>query len=298
MVATRRSKLGVVYRLGDAPLRWAQKAALIEPMSLAPRKRVSDRGADFHDDAHMERWTDQQLQHGRKALDVQGFAVAPAMLDADAVAALTAAIAQAMPEPGTAGQRDLAGRVSAVRTLVDTGGLLPFVTALLGNGARLVRSILFNKSVDSNWRVAWHQDLTIAVEARHALPGYRAWSVKDGRPHVIPPVSVLARMLTVRLHLDPADADNGALRVLPGSHRLGCLAQRDIPQIIGRGGEVTCCANAGDALLMRPLLLHASQKSRGDRARRVLHLEFAVGELDAPLRWASQPGGAVPAPVP
>ena len=50
------------------------------------------------------------------------------------------------------------------------------------------------------------------------------WSVKDGVPHVQAPAEYLEQMLAVRLHLDDADEENGALRVLVGSHRLGRLS--------------------------------------------------------------------------
>ena len=45
---------------------------------------------------------------------------------------------------------------------------------------------------------------------------------------------------------------------------------------------------AGDVMLMRPLLLHASMRSTTDRPRRVLHFEVNRLELAAPLRWAER----------
>ena len=43
--------------------------------------------------------------------------------------------------------------------------------------------------------------------------------------------------------------------------------------------------NVGDALLMRPLLLHASSRSMSDRHRRVLHIEYAGFALPGDLTW-------------
>ncbi|MEZ5299860.1 MAG: hypothetical protein R3F11_04210 [Verrucomicrobiales bacterium] len=43
---------------------------------------------------------------------------------------------------------------------------------LLGGDALPVRAIYFDKSPESNWGVAWHQDLTIAVAARAVVPGF------------------------------------------------------------------------------------------------------------------------------
>ena len=153
----------------------------------------------------------------------------------------------------------------------------------LGAGARAVRSILFDKTADSNWLVPWHQDLTIAVRERHDVDGWGPWSVKGGVTHVQPPVSVLESMLTLRLHLDDTPAENGALRVVPGSHRHGVIDVRRAAELRERGGEVTCAAGVGDVLLIRPLLLHASSKSTKPGRRRVLHVEYAAGELKWPL---------------
>ena len=148
-----------------------------------------------------------------------------------------------------------------------------------------MRAIFFDKSPGANWLVSWHQDLTLALRARAEVPGFGPWSVKDGIPHVQPPVACLEEMLTVRVHLDDADEDNGALRVLPGTHRLSRLAPVQIQEQRARQSDVLCAAGAGDALLMRPLLLHASGRATSARHRRVLHIEYAAFALPDALRW-------------
>ena len=148
-----------------------------------------------------------------------------------------------------------------------------------------MRVIYFDKSPDGNWLVSWHQDLTIALREQVETPGFGPWSVKDGIPHVHPPAELLERMLTVRLHLDAADETNGALRVLPGPHREGRLPNAQTQAWRTRAAEVTCKADCGEALLMRPLLLHASGKSTSPRHRRVLHLEYAAFPLPLGLHW-------------
>src|SRR5205807_4301579 len=97
-----------------------------------------------------------------------------------------------------------------------------------------VRAIYFDKSPEANWLVSWHQDLTLALRARAEVPGFGPWSTKDGIPHVQPPVELLQQMLSVRLHLDDADESNGALRVLPGSHRCERLAPARIRELRGQ----------------------------------------------------------------
>ena len=87
------------------------------------------------------------------------------------------------------------------------------------------------------------------------------------------------------VHLGDAAETNGALRVLPGSHRLGRLSPAQIQQQRAQQADVLCAVAAGDALLMRPLLLHASGRSTSQRHRRVLHIEYAAFALPDGLDW-------------
>lgn len=119
-----------------------------------------------------------------------------------------------------AGVRGLAAKAPSVAALARPATIRPLVEPVLGSQARLVRSILFNKSLDANWQVAWHQDLTIAVATQEEVEGYSSWSVKEGVVHVQPPVQVLEQMLSVRLHLGPAADD------VPSCGQRGAAVQR------------------------------------------------------------------------
>lgn len=165
---------------------------------------------------------------------------------------------------------------SAVRSLVEP---------VLGAGAFPVRSLLFDKSPDANWDVPWHQDTTIAVERKAEVPGFGPWSVKIGVPHVRPPASVLDAMLTVRLHLDDCGEANGPLLVVPGSHQHGIVTGPLDTDRFDRE-RVACVVPAGGAVLMKPLIFHASRKAVAATHRRVLHIEFASVPLPEPLEWA------------
>ncbi|MGH7130738.1 MAG: phytanoyl-CoA dioxygenase family protein [Phycisphaerales bacterium] len=159
------------------------------------------------------------------------------------------------------------------------------VVGAVGSGrAKLVRSILFDKTPDANWLVPWHQDVAIAVRERREADGFGPWSVKDGLVHCQPPVEVLESMFTLRLHLDPCGPENGPLRVIPGSHRHG-ITDADITEA-QRTNAVECTTPAGGAVLMRPLTLHASPKASSPAHRRVLHLEFATCDLPGGLERA------------
>lgn len=186
-----------------------------------------------------------------------------------------------------AGRRGMLS-VPAVAQLASSALLLDLVRPHLSSEPRPVRGIFFDKSTEANWPVAWHQDLTIAVRARVEVPGFGPWSIKDGIHHVQPPIEILEQMLTVRLHLDDCDEANGALRVLPGSHLLGRLPAGRIQELRRQQSEVVCRLRAGDVLLMRPLLLHASGRSRTKRHRRVLHIEYAASGLPEGLQWQDE----------
>lgn len=221
-------------------------------------------------------------------VEIDGFTLVPAVLDAATIARLLAEIEQYDPE-GRAGRRGglrhVASRVPAIAELATSSAVRVLVEQVLGAEAVLARSLWFDKTAAANWNVAWHQDLTLAVRERIDAPGYAAWSVKEGVHHVQPPDEVLQRMLAVRLHLDDCGPENGALRVLPGSHREGRLSDATVDRWRRDMPEVLCTVRAGDALLMRPLLLHASSAAISPAHRRVLHLEFGTGPLPSGLHW-------------
>lgn len=183
-----------------------------------------------------------------------------------------------------AGDRQLLS-IPAIARLANSPRLLDAVALHLPGKPRVVRAIYFDKSPAVNWLVPWHQDLTIAVREKIEVSGYGPWSIKEGIPHVQPPTEILKAMVTLRIHLDDADETNGALRVLPGTHRRGKLNPAEIATIREEVTEVLCVATQGDAYLMRPLLLHASSRSTSDRQRRVLHFEYAGCDLPRELEW-------------
>lgn len=159
-----------------------------------------------------------------------------------------------------------------------------WLTKLIPYGLQPVRSILFDKTPQENWPVAWHQDLTIAVRHKVETAGYGPWSIKDGAPHVRPPIELLEQMATIRIHLDDTPAHNGALRIAPGTHRNGVITS--IQTYLERSEEEICACEAGDVLLMRPLLLHTSRRSTAPNRRRVIHIEYAPrNALDPNMEW-------------
>jgi Phytanoyl-CoA dioxygenase (PhyH) len=202
-----------------------------------------------------------------------GYQIIPEVLTSSEVEALQVSLRTLDVAPG---HRQLMRRVPAVGALAVSAKILDLVAGALGVGAFPVRSIFFDKTPTANSLVPWHQDITIAVSEQVDLPGYGPWSKKAGVLHVQPPIEVLESMLTVRLHLDDCDEANGALCIIPGSHLYGRLNASQIAEMRCQRSEVICAARAGDALLMRPLLLHSSAEAVSPTHRRIVHLEYAA----------------------
>jgi ectoine hydroxylase-related dioxygenase (phytanoyl-CoA dioxygenase family) len=110
---------------------------------------------------------------------------------------------------------------------------------------------------------------------RRDVQGWGPWSSKCGVTYAHAPGHVLEKVIALRVHLDDSTADNGPLRVLPGSHIHGVLADARIHELSQRVKQVECTVPAGGVIVMRPLLVHASSKVKVEEPRRVLHLEYA-----------------------
>jgi ectoine hydroxylase-related dioxygenase (phytanoyl-CoA dioxygenase family) len=189
---------------------------------------------------------------------------------------------------GASGLGGLRNALDVDEVLEAAQAMRPLAAQLHGASAgsmTCVRGIVFDKTPAANWKVAWHQDRSIAVERRHEVPSFGPWSIKGGVQHVQPAVGVLERMLTLRLHLDPCGEGNGPLRVIPASHCLGILNDSQIREVRAQHPEIVLTCDAGDVIAMRPLLLHASSEAVTPGRRRVVHLEFSTDELPSPLTW-------------
>ena len=215
-----------------------------------------------------------------------GFAIVKPFLSSPEVEALIGEVESSTRNSSRrGGTRDIADVSPQIAALAEHRVVRQLVEDILGKNSFVVRATFFDKTETSNWKVPWHQDVTIAVACRADVPDYGPWSTKADVLHVQPPASVLQRMVTVRIHLDACPAFNGALRVMPGSHVLGKLNQNLVEPHVREGDAVICEVDAGGALVMRPLLLHASSPAQEPLHRRVVHFDFAKGELDGGLQW-------------
>lgn len=199
-------------------------------------------------------------------LDTDGYAVLPGIL----APARCADLAERLPPLDGPGSRNLLS-VPEVRALADelreTKPLSPLLAGLVA-----VQCTAFIKQQSRNWAVALHRDLDVPAE------GTGPWTVsreREGQSYLRPPREFLQRLLAVRLHLD--GAPEGDLRVIPGSHLT------ELPP--GNKPGLSVPVPQGDVLLMRPLLLHGSDKLRESPSRRVLHFLFAPPELPPGYQW-------------
>ncbi len=158
----------------------------------------------------------------------------------------------------------------------------PNLETVLAEGLIAVQCTYFEKSVSRNWFAPFHQDLSIPVVERIDHSELRCWASKEGGLFVQPPVSLLEKMTAVRIHIDDCSSEDGPLKVMPGSHLFGRVKSSNE---IGTVEEIDCVVGMGGALVMKPLILHASSRSKSANRRRVLHFLYGPPELSFGLRW-------------
>lgn len=229
----------------------------------------------------------------RLALD--GFAVIPHCFEIEEVQELAAAL----DHLDTANSIRRGNQIYAIRNLLDVHPVVReladsrkirgLVEPVLGAHCFAVKATLFDKRAEANWKVPFHQDLSIAVQEKMDAEGFGPWSQKMGVPNVQPPVRILERMLALRVHLDDCDESKGPLRVIPGSHLHGRLSDAKITEWKAARPSVCCAVPQGGILIMRPLLLHASSPAINPARRRIIHLEFAGERLPDGLQWHHKP---------
>jgi hypothetical protein len=209
-----------------------------------------------------------------RPIEQDGFAVVSNVVSAAIISRITESFGQFTARRSRAGIRNVLG-IPTIRELARQEALLSLAKKVLGEAATPFRATLFDKSAHSNWLVVWHQDTALPLRERRDVSGWGPWSVKEGVICAHAPASALKGVLAIRVHLDDSNADNGPLRLLPATHKSGVLSDDEIASVASKTSAVECHVNAGGLLLMRPLLVHASSKSKSDAPRRVLHIEYA-----------------------
>jgi phytanoyl-CoA hydroxylase len=223
-----------------------------------------------------------------------GYAVVPGVLDSEAVAAALAEtieicrgtrgpITGLSPDPSCLDDEELLRRCLAVhfphkvsplfRTLLAPPVLVTALTEVIGPDVKCMQSMLFVKAAGKPGQ-AWHQDENYIPTRDRSLCG--AW-----------------------VALDDARVDNGALWVLPGSHRAGVIwpgrphGAADFDEgweAYGFPDEEAAAVpvelDAGDAVLFDGYLLHRSLPNRRATGfRRALVNHYMSAQSMLPWDW-------------
>lgn len=204
-----------------------------------------------------------------------GFRVIPGVLSPVDLEPVTKWLDSLPQRRGSGGVRRVLG-APAVAALALDDRVTALAREFVGANATPFRATLFDKSPHANWLVAWHQDAVLPLERRVESPEWGPWTVKGSTLHAAAPGWALEQVVAIRIHLDDSRGDNGSLRVLPNTHCSGVLGPEAIAHAASSIPAVECTVPRGGVVVMRPLTLHASSKSRNDAARRVLHVEYAA----------------------
>lgn len=213
-----------------------------------------------------------------EAVEQNGFAIIPDVLSSQDITGILNDLKDATLRRSRAGVRHALDSAGIARLSRDSQ-LLRIARDVLGNCAFPFRATLFDKSSSANWLVVWHQDTVLPIQERHETPGWGPWSVKEGVIYAHAPADALSQVLALRVHLDDSTAQNGPLRVLPATHKLGVLSDDAMHLLATQIAPVDCLVPPGGVLTMRPLLVHASSKSQVAAPRRVLHIEYAASAV-------------------
>ncbi len=221
----------------------------------------------------------------------KGFGIINSVYTPDEVEAIIAAIENADTDKDTFRKstdlfaiRQFLKEVPSVMPLVFNSHLNRVISEVFGNDYFIVKSIYFDKPPASNWYVSYHQDLTISVNQKHDTEGFASWTNKQNQYAVQPPLKYLQNVFTLRIHLDDTDDLNGALKVIHGSHNKGIYRPETIDWFTEQ--ETICNVAKGGVMIMKPLLLHSSDRTVNDNRRRVIHIELASLPLPESLQWS------------
>jgi ectoine hydroxylase-related dioxygenase (phytanoyl-CoA dioxygenase family) len=180
-----------------------------------------------------------------KQLQEEGFAILPNILTNPDIETITQLIDEAdTNNPNFRRSKDLFAirqfirQIPEMAEIILQSGLSDISKRHFGEDYFIVKSIYFDKPPASNWFVSYHQDLTISVKEKIPTGGFGPWTTKEGQFAVQPTINILEDNITVRIHLDDTTADNGALKVVPGSHLKGIFRPETIDWSMER--EVTC----------------------------------------------------------
>lgn len=156
---------------------------------------------------------------------------------------------------------------------------------LVGTEVSVFRSMFMNKPAHWDQTLPWHQDVGAG------------WGIDDNP------------IMTIWTALDAADANNGGMQIVPGSHLHGVineqhfLPEEEIERYAPPEKVIELGADAGEAILLHNLLLHRSGTNPTSKPRRAFsatYMKASTQTLDTGQRFPVLfgPGALDPATVP
>ncbi|MEN7547900.1 phytanoyl-CoA dioxygenase family protein [Rapidithrix thailandica] len=153
---------------------------------------------------------------------------------------------------------DLFQRHPEFQRLAKNDVILDFLEQVLGPNITLYENSLVYKPKGKVNEVPWHQDF---INRAHEQTKLIVWMALD---EVVP--------------------ENGAMKVIPGSHKKGFLPFYQVkgethhtrvrPECIEEEKAVFVPMNAGDVLVFHQCLLHSSERVEGDKPRRAYRVSY------------------------
>lgn len=206
----------------------------------------------------------------------EGFVQPFRVFDATGVARNRAYVDRLLTEGGAGaayGINCYQARMAGIWDLATTPAILDHVEDLLGPNILCWASAFFAKGAHDPKAVPWHQDAAY-------------WKLSP------------ARTVTVWLAIDDADAENAAMRFVPGSHDRGALPLREAAAgsvlhletegVAEMGAPFVNALKAGEISLHADMLVHGSLPNMSGRRRCGLTLRYCPPEVEiTDAAWAT-----------
>lgn len=198
----------------------------------------------------------------KEALDREGFVIFRNVIDADWLESLRAAF-----DDGCA--KDSSSPVNAV--VKDSG--TRHIDKLVTRGEVFERVYTHPLVLAAVWQVLQIPFRLAQMNGREPLPGYGQQGLHAD--WVARPKGEPYRIVTAIWLLDDFTSENGATRVVPGTHRLLTQPPKSFADPASRHQEqIIIVAPAGSVLLFNGHLWHSGTRNQTSRRRRVLQCSF------------------------
>jgi len=199
----------------------------------------------------------------RRQLDEEGFVILDGFMDPGLLAALRARTAELFEEEGEqagsefkqeTGSRRLANLVNkgdVFRQLICEPKLLPYVTHVLKDAIKLSSLNARSANPKNAVKQPLHADMGATLDQRGYWVCNTVWM------------------------LDNFTAKNGAIRVIPGSHRLGKLPQDVLDDLEAKHpDEVLLTGQAGTVAVLNAHVWHGGLPNQTQRPRTAIHVFY------------------------